>query len=102
MYACAVLPDHVHLVVSRPNILVERLVIQLKGEATQRLVKEGIHPLDGLQKPGSRVPKCWARGEWKVFLDPEDVRRAIEYVKENPVKEGKPVQKWSFVVPYPG
>ena len=48
---------------------------------------------------GERVPKCWGRGEWKVFLDPEDVTRAIQYVEDNPVKEGKKRQKWSFAVP---
>jgi hypothetical protein len=38
-----------------------------------------------------------------VFLDSdEDIRRAIRYVEENPVKEGKPRQLWSFVTAYPG
>ncbi|QOV89424.1 transposase [Humisphaera borealis] len=100
IWACAVLPDHVHLVVARPAIRVEQLVIQLKGDATQQLIRENIHPLEGRQQPGTRPPKCWARGEWKVFLDPEDVPRAIQYVEENPLKEGKRKQEWSFVVPY--
>jgi hypothetical protein len=43
----------------------------------------------------------WARGRWKVFLDcVEDVARAILYVEENPMKEGKPRQHWSFVTPF--
>jgi hypothetical protein len=42
--------------------------------------------------------KCFARGEWKVYLDTEEeVRRAIAYVEENPLKEGKRRQRWGFV-----
>jgi hypothetical protein len=49
---------------------------------------------------GERVPRCWVRGQWKVFLDPEDVPRAIAYVEKNPLKEGKKKQTWSFVRAY--
>ena len=31
---------------------------------------------------------------------PNDIRRAIQYVEENPIKEGKPRQRWSFVTPF--
>ena len=34
VWACAILPDHVHLVTGQPRIAVEQLVIQLKGAAT--------------------------------------------------------------------
>src|SRR4051812_48969116 len=100
VWACAILPDHVHLVVGRPPMPVERLVIQLKGDATQQLEREGIHPLAPWKLDGARVPKCWARGQWKVFLDPEDVPRAIRYVEDNPLKERKKKQHWSFVNAY--
>ncbi len=99
VWACAVLPDHVHLVVGRPAMTIEQLVIQLKGEATLSLTEEGVHPFGDERDRQGRPPKCFARGEWKVFLDPEDVARAIRYVEENPVKEGKKPQRWSFVVP---
>ena len=99
VWACAILPDHVHVVVGRPAMAVEQLVIQLKGDATRSLIEEGVHPFADVKDRQGRPPKCFARGEWKVFLDPEDVTRAIRYVEENPVKEGKPPQRWSFVVP---
>lgn len=99
VWACAILPDHVHLVVGRPAISAEQLVIQLKGDATGQLIKEGIHPLRNYQAGAARPPKCWARGEWKVFLDPEDVPRAVTYVEDNPLKEGLKRQHWDFVVP---
>jgi hypothetical protein len=49
---------------------------------------------------GGRPPQCFARGEWKVFLDPEDVPEAVNYVEDNPLKEGLRRQNWNFVVPY--
>jgi REP element-mobilizing transposase RayT len=97
IYACAVLHDHVHLVVSRHRLSPEQLAVQLKGAATRQLIAEGIHPFP----TAARRPKCFARGEWKVFFDSdEDVIRAIRYVEENPVKEDLPRQRWSFVIPY--
>ncbi|MCC7407083.1 MAG: transposase [Phycisphaeraceae bacterium] len=100
VWACAILPDHVHMVTGMPGMKVEQLVIQLKGEATQALEREGIHPLARYKIEGQQVPKCWGRGQWKVFLDPEDVPRAIRYVEDNPLKEGKKKQTWSFVTEY--
>ncbi len=100
VWACAILPDHVHLVVGRPRLDIEQLVIQLKGDATGRLRDEGIHPFRHLPPRNGRPPKCFARGEWKVYLDPEDVPRAIRYVEQNPEKEGKPRQRWGFVSAY--
>lgn len=101
IWACAVLPDHVHLVIARHRLNVEKLVVQLKGAATKRLVKEGIHPFGHLAAAGNAPSKCFARGEWKVFLNTaDDIRRAIRYVESNPIKEGLPKQRWSFVTPY--
>lgn len=102
VWACAVLPDHVHLVVGPLTMRAEQLVIQLKGQATQHLLAENIHPFGHLRDANGRPPKCFARGEWKVFLDPEDVPHAIRYVEDNPLKEGKKRQQWRFVVPYTG
>ena len=103
VWACAILPDHVHLVLGRHRLRAEQLVIQLKGDATERLIEEGIHPFGHIKDKNGRPPKCFARGEWKVFLDsPEDIARAIRYVEENTVKEGKKLQRWRFVVPFIG
>ena len=98
VWACAILPDHVHLVVGRPRMTVEQLVIQLKGSATERLIEEGIHPFGNATTKTGRPPKCFARGEWKVFLDPGNVPRAIRCVEANPIKKEKKPQRWPFVV----
>ncbi len=101
--ACAILPDHVHLVIGRHRIGAKQVVIPLKGAATTQLIDEGLHPFAHLPPEKGRPPKCFARGGWSVYLDSvEDVFRAIQYVDENPLKEGKPRQRWSFVVGFEG
>ncbi len=99
--ACAILPKHVHLVLSRHRLHVEQLVNQLKGAATRRLVEEGIHPQAAYQGTKRHPPKVFARGLWKVFLDTAaDIARSIHYVEGNPQREHLPPQHWSFVKPY--
>ena len=99
IWACAILPDHVHVVVARFRLTIEQFVIQLKGAATRRLLEGSIHPC-GKVIGGRRPPRCFARGEWKVYLDtPEDLVRSVAYVEDNPEKEGLKPQKWPFVVP---
>jgi len=75
----------------------------LKGAATTELMENAQHPLAQFAKPGDRPPRMWAESEWKVYLDSEEaIENAIHYVEENPVKEGKQPQNWSFVHPFPG
>jgi REP element-mobilizing transposase RayT len=101
IWACSILPEHVHLVTARFRLTIEQAVIQLKGDATQQLIKEGLHAFGDLREKTGRPPKCWARGEWAPFLETaKDIVRAIRYVENNPVKEGKPRQRWSFVTPF--
>ena len=101
VWACSILPEHVHLVVGRGSSDIEQVVNHLKGAATRALIDEKLHPFAELAVTGKRPPKCWARGEWSVFLDsPEDIERCIAYVENNPVKDGKPQQTWPFVTAY--
>ena len=101
VWACSILPEHVHLVVGRFRLDIEQVVVQLKAAATRELVAENIHPFAELARPGKRPPKCWSRGEWSVFLESaDDISRSIRYVENNPVKDGKPRQQWTFVTPF--
>jgi hypothetical protein len=62
------------------------------------LIDEGLHPFAHLPAKDGRPPKCFAQGQWSVYLDTvDDVLRAVRYVEENPLKEGKPRQRWGFV-----
>ena len=101
LWACAIIPEHMHLVMSRPPFDVRIFVNQLKGRATRELIDQGIHPLAVHKEADTgRVPKCFGRGEWTVYLDPEDVPRAIPYVERNPEKEGRRAQHWAFIKTY--
>jgi REP element-mobilizing transposase RayT len=101
VWACSILPEHVHMVIGRHDYEVEQIVNLLKGAATSQLIDDKLHPLARFGLSDSRPPKCWAKGQWKVFLDNEErIRGSIRYVEENPIKEGKPLQHWSFVTPF--
>jgi REP element-mobilizing transposase RayT len=102
VWACSILPAHVHMVLGRHTRPVKKIVERLKGAATRRLLDEGLHPFGHIRLPNGRPPHCWGRGSWDVFLDtPERVRDEIQYVENNPLKEGRPPQRWSFVIRYP-
>ncbi len=43
----------------------------------------------------------WARLPWVRYLwSRADMLRAVDYVENNPLKEGKRRQYWSFVTPW--
>ncbi len=101
VYACSILPEHIHLVLGRHHVSVETQVNQLKGSATRRLEQEAIHPLSKYRLSSGRAPKVFSRGLWKVFIDDvEHLAKAVQYVRENPVKEGLSLQQWPFVRPF--
>jgi REP element-mobilizing transposase RayT len=103
IWACSILPEHVHLVVARHTYKVEQICNLLKGEATKQLKAELLHPQQEFQRDGGRVPSMWAEGQWKVYLDTEEaIEAAIRYVEENPIKEDKPPQQWPFLTPFAG
>lgn len=102
IWACAILPNHTHLVVARHPMGHEQIANLLKGATTRQFLAEGIHPLAQWRSADGRTPKAWAQGQWAVFLDsPDDVVRAVRYVEGNPAKEGLPAQHWRFVGPCP-
>jgi REP element-mobilizing transposase RayT len=103
IWACAIMPEHTHLVVARHRYKVEHIANLLKGAATRQILAENLHPLSAYARDENRPPAMWAVRQWKVFLDTEEsIDNAIRYVEENPKREGKPVQHWSFVTPFTG
>jgi REP element-mobilizing transposase RayT len=100
VHACAIMPDHVHLVISRHRYEVEKLVSLLKGDATRQLSAESLHPLSTYRNVRDTTPSPWGAGCRKVFLDKVDeIRNRIDYVNQNPIKQHKPAQQWSFITP---
>ena len=93
LHACAVLSEHVHLVVGRTSRNIRTVVGHLKAEATRALRQGGWF--------ADRTP--WADHGWNVYLDSaEAVERAIAYVENNPVREGKRLQRWKCIAPFDG
>lgn len=92
IWAAAILPEHVHVVVARSERKIETIIGHLKGRATQSLTRRELFPAE---RP------VWAEHRWKVFLNtPQELRRAIRYVEDNPAKEGRSRLSWPFVTPY--
>jgi REP element-mobilizing transposase RayT len=103
IWACSILPEHVHLVIARHTYKVEQICNLLKGEAAKRLNAESLHPQQPYKPSDGKLPSMWAVGQWKSYLDKEDaIDEAIHYVEQNPMKEGKPAQIWPFVTPFTG
>jgi REP element-mobilizing transposase RayT len=103
IWACAILPEHTHLVIARHRYRVEQIANLLKGAASRQLTSENIHPLRAFAPVNQRPPTVWGEKLWKVYLDSEEaIENAIRYVEQNPVLEDKPLQNWSFVTPFAG
>ena len=101
VHACSILPSHVHLVIMRHRYSIEQVVNLMKGAATRRLMRDELHPLAQYRDRNARIPSPWEQECGHEFLySVRDVLRAIDYVERNPIKEGKPRQRWSFVTPY--
>jgi REP element-mobilizing transposase RayT len=83
--ACAIMNDHVHILILRSKYRIEYVVNQLKGAATQAL---------------NLRQTTWTRGFWKIFIsDNETLLAAVKYIHANPIYAGLPAQPWDFVTP---
>ncbi len=94
-WACAVMPDHVHILIRKHRHEAEAMAENLMRASRDRLIERELR---------DRTHPTWIAGfGWKVFLDhPDEVRRTIRYLEENPRKGRLPDQKWPFVKYYDG
>lgn len=100
IYACAIMPDHAHLVIANDGRRIEMISNQLKGAATRQLLSDSHHPLANHTNRHGRPPSPWAEGQWKVFITtPKQLHHTIQYVNQNPIKAGYKPQNWSFITP---
>lgn len=103
IHALSILPEHIHLVLGRLRYEAEIACKLLKGAATRQIDQAGLHPFAKFRSPTKKLPSMWASKQWIQYLDSEEAMlNAIRYVEENPVKEGKKKQKWSFITPFEG
>ncbi|MFH1268744.1 MAG: transposase [Planctomycetota bacterium] len=93
-YACAIMPDHVHVLIRKHKHQAEEMIENLQEASRLRL------RTSGLRDPNHPV---WGGDGWKVFLDhPDSVRRTIRYIEKNPAQRNLPAQCWGFVREYDG
>ncbi|MEM6506292.1 MAG: transposase [Planctomycetota bacterium] len=92
-YACAIMPDHVHLVLRKHKDQAEQIIEKLRALSRKRLGEKS-----------SRFaghPVWTGGGGWRVFLDhPDDVERTIRYVEKNPLQARMAAQDWPYVNDY--
>lgn len=92
-WACAIMPDHVHILIRKHKLTFEEMMEQLKDQSAASLRAAGLAPNDH--------PVWTAHGGWSVFQDhPDDVRRTIGYIERNPDSYALPRQLYPFVKPY--
>jgi len=88
------MPDHVHLLIRKHRHTYEKMIESLQRRARLRLCELSRRPADH---------PVWATGGWSVFLDrPDDIRRTVRYIDDNPLKLNRSRQRWPFVTPYDG
>jgi REP element-mobilizing transposase RayT len=91
-YACALMPDHVHLLIRRHRDRAEMMMEVFQRVSRQELIQ------DGRRSPTHPV---WGGPGWKVFLNtPEDIERVVRYIQNNPIRAGIEAQEWPFVKQY--
>jgi REP element-mobilizing transposase RayT len=93
-HACAIMPDHVHLLIRRHRDEGHAMIEKLQDDSKAAMIAE--------QRRSEEHPVWGGRG-YAVYLNsPEDMNRTVRYVEDNPIKAGLPAQCWDFVQPYDG
>lgn len=92
-YACASMPDHVHLLIRKHRDRAETMIDKLKDASREALILAKRwsleHPVGG-SGPG-----------WKVFQSTiRQMRITINDIRQNPEKIGLPRQEYQFVTAY--
>ena len=94
-YACAIMPDHVPLMIRRHRDKAEAMIawFQEKGRAALLAAEKRI-----------ATQPVWTDGTgWKTFINSRRQFAAeIVYIRRNPVKIGRAEQVWDFAKEYDG
>lgn len=96
IYACAIMPNHVHIILRCPQRSLGITIGHFKAKATHRLNMEGISPRSAVPGDGG-CGAVWGEGKWCGYLNRFELPRAISYVENNPIKAGLLPQRWNCV-----
>jgi REP element-mobilizing transposase RayT len=94
-YACAVMPDHVHMLIRRHHDRAEDMIQRFQEISRTALIEARrrveTHPV-------------WTKGPgWKTFVNTQQqFRNEISYIERTPDGIGRPRQMWDFVMAYDG
>jgi REP element-mobilizing transposase RayT len=103
IHACAIMPDHVHVVAAAHRFDGDEIIACLKRASTRGMNDERLHPQRESARISGKHPSPWAERGWKVKLyTSKQMHAAIRYVQRNPIRAGFKPQRRSFVVPYLG
>ena len=93
-WACAIMPDHVHLLIRKHKHLAEQMITNFQTLSRLRLRADGLRAINH---------PVWGGPGWKVYLEhPNEVERIVRYIEDNPIKIRHPRQTWAFVKSYDG
>lgn len=93
-YACAIMPDHVHILIRKHRDNGEEMIQRFQQETREAMINAGRRPTEH---------PVWGGPGWDVFQNsPRQVENTIQYIRNNPMKIGRPLQEWSFVTKYDG
>ena len=93
-YACAIMPDHVHLLIRKHRDKAEKMIEHFQDATRADFIARGMR---------STNHPVWGGPGWKVYLETrDDIRRVIKYIEDNPIQVRRPRQTWDFVAPYDG
>ena len=91
-YACAIMIDHVHLIIRKHKHLAEEMVENFQYASRLAVLDVGLRDSDH---------PVWGGPGWKVFVDgTDDIWRTIPYVEQNPIKSKQARQQYEFVTKY--
>ena len=93
-YECAMMPDHVHILIRRHRDKAEDMIGFFQDDSKAALIRAGRRPVNH---------PVWGGPGWKVFLNTrEDMERIVKYIRNNPIKAGLKAQRWGFIKEYNG
>jgi REP-associated tyrosine transposase len=93
-YACAVMPDHIHLLIRRHRDKAEEMIDLFQENSRKAMIEAGRRPVNH---------PVWGGPGWKVFLNTrQDMHRIVKYMRDNPIRAGLKEQRWGFVKEYDG
>ena len=93
-YACAVLSNHVHVLVRRHRLEGREILVSLKDELHRAIRDANLAP------PGHPV---FSEDSCVVFKnDPRAIRTCVQYINDNVPKHGQARVLYDFVQPYDG